>query len=145
MLGLLREAQTQSDILRHRLLDAEGRAVYLLQDNIWLKHQLGLPTEEEQAALAAWTGQPPPGAAEREREQGAGVPALPAAAAEDQGREAQDEEKQDAAEAEPIEAAEAEEAAGGSSDDGHATGGGSGARAADSGAKGVRRRRTSRA
>ncbi|KAL4443516.1 hypothetical protein ABPG75_011253 [Micractinium tetrahymenae] len=56
MLGLLRDAQQQSNILRHRLMDAEARAIALLQANIALKQQLGLPTEEEQAALAAWTG-----------------------------------------------------------------------------------------
>ena len=55
-LGLLREAQQESDLLRHRLEQAEGRAVALLQDNISLKKQLGLPVEAEQAALAACTG-----------------------------------------------------------------------------------------
>ncbi|KAL4447358.1 hypothetical protein ABPG77_007391 [Micractinium sp. CCAP 211/92] len=58
MLGLLRDAQQQSDLLRQRLVDAETRAIALLQANIMLKQQLGLPVEEEQAALAAWTGTP---------------------------------------------------------------------------------------
>lgn len=75
-LGLLREAQQQSDLLRDRLLEAEHRAVALLHDNIVLKQQLGLPVEAEQAALAAWVGAPPP------PPQGQ-LPELPAAAGEE--------------------------------------------------------------
>lgn len=74
-LGLLREAQQQSDLLRDRLLEAEHRAVALLHDNIVLKQQLGLPVEAEQAALAAWVGAPPPPQGQ--------LPELPAAAGEE--------------------------------------------------------------
>lgn len=80
-LGLLREAQQESDLLRNRLIQAEGRAVALLQDNILLKQQLGLPVEAEQAALAAWTGAAlPPTAAAGTPQQG--LPELPAAGEE---------------------------------------------------------------
>ncbi|PRW56763.1 hypothetical protein C2E21_4548 [Chlorella sorokiniana] len=79
-LGLLREAQQESDALRHRLIQAEGRAVALLQDNIVLKLQLGLPVEAEQAALAAWTGAAPQPPAAGPTQQG--LAELPVAAEE---------------------------------------------------------------
>lgn len=87
MLGLLREAQQQADVARHRLVEAEGRAVALLRENIALKQQLGLPTEEEIAALTAWTcsgsGLGTPAAAQQVQQQAA----LPAAE-EGEGEEA---------------------------------------------------------
>lgn len=54
MLGVLRDAQTQADQLRHRLAEYEARHIRQLHEICSLKQQLGLPTEEEEAALTAW-------------------------------------------------------------------------------------------
>ncbi|EFN58202.1 hypothetical protein CHLNCDRAFT_142061 [Chlorella variabilis] len=101
-LGLLREAQQQSDLLRQRLMAAEGRSVALLRENIALKQQLGQPAEEEQAALAAWTagGGGGPGAVAAHHD----APAGAAEARQLEGPAA------DEGAAEPQEAAEEEEA-----------------------------------
>ena len=78
MFDLLREAQQQSDMLRQRLLEAEARAVALQQDNIGLKQRLGLPTEADQAALAAWTAGSSGGGAEGAHAAGAAAEQLAA-------------------------------------------------------------------
>lgn len=152
MLGLLREAQQQSDLLRQRLLEAEGRAVALLQDNIRLKQQLGLPTEAEQAALAAWTGAALPLAAAAAAPQQQGVPELPAAGEQEGGDAGQgtgsaaarlgtDEEDEEDEEQEEKEGGDAEEAPG--SPAGTPAAGEAAAAGQRDGATGVTRRRRS--
>lgn len=101
MVALLQQAQQQEQVLGQRLKHAEGHVVALLQDNVGLKQRLGLPTEDEERALAAWRAQaagaplaPGCGAAA----EGAGVVvAAPAHPTEQQEEEEEEEEGEAAA------------------------------------------------